>query len=161
MNARTVHDRTRRILHREEGQATFEFLLILPFFFLFFLLMVDVGLMTYSYISVANATREGARFASVNCGDGGCTETEIVDRVIERSGGILDSGDAGSVTVAWGDATGDGAVSGRGDAVTVSVDWPYSFLFFPASIDVVACADMRLEQSDGTSGLPGGGAGCD
>jgi Flp pilus assembly protein TadG len=133
---------------REEGQATFEFLLILPFFFVFFLLMVDLGLLTYSYVSVANATREGARYAAVNCGDGSCTESEVQDRVVERSGGT------GAVTVTWeGDQ--------RGDGVTVSVDWPYNFLFFPASIDVVSCADMRLEFNDsgGMSTSPGGG-GC-
>jgi hypothetical protein len=146
-------DMVRRMLHREQGQATFEFLLILPFFFLFFLLMVDVGLMTYSYISVANATREGARFASVNCGDGSCTAADVRNRVIERSGGLLESpADDGAVTVEW-----DGA--DRGDGVTVSVDWPYNFLFFPASIDVVSCADMRLEFDDATAPVSGGG-GC-
>lgn len=135
-------------------------MLVLPFFFLFFLLMIDLGLMTYSYISVANAAREGARFGAVNCGAGGtCTAADIVDRVIERSGGILDAGDAGNVTVAWADATGDGSVTGRGDAVSVNIDTPYNFLFFPYSIDVRSCSDMRLEQADRNTSLPGGG-GC-
>jgi hypothetical protein len=120
---------------------------------MFFLFMVDLGLMTYSYISVANATREGARFAAVNCGDGSCTETEVRDRVIERSGGIMDAADAGTITVTW-----DGTE--RGDGVTVSVDWPYGFLFFPASINVVSCADMRLEFDD-SGGMSTGVGGCE
>jgi hypothetical protein len=144
-----------RLFRREEGQATFEFVLILPFFILFLLLLVDFGIMMYEYVSVSNAVREGARYGAVNCGDGACTAAEVCARVVDRSGGILSDSecDTPAVTVGWPDG------SDRGDSVVVKVTHPYHFLFFPASIDVVSCADMRLEQTDKTSGLPSG-SGC-
>jgi hypothetical protein len=138
------------LFRREEGQAAFEFLLILPFFILFLLLLIDFGIMMYEYVSVSNAVREGARYGAVNCGDGGCTlgtADGICQRVLDRSGGILST--PGEVTVAWPDG------SARGDSVVVKVTHPYKFLFFPAAkIDVVSHADMRLEQTDRTTGLP-------
>jgi hypothetical protein len=139
------------LFRREEGQATFEFVLILPFFILFLLLLVDLGIMMYEYVSVSNAVREGARYGAVNCGDGTCSAPEIAQRVVDRSGGILSN--MGEVTVGWPDG------SDRGDSVVVKVTHPYHFLFFPASIDVVSCADMRLEQTDKGTGLPSG-SGC-
>jgi len=145
------------LFRREEGQATFEFVLILPFFILFLLLLVDFGIMMYEYVSVSNAVREGARYGAVNCGDGTCSVALVQDRVLKRSGGILSN--TGEVTVGWVDNDGKAPNSNRGDSVVVRVKHPYKFLFFPASIDVVSCADMRLEQTDKTSGLPSG-SGC-
>jgi hypothetical protein len=147
--------RLRRLIplfRREEGQATFEFVLILTFFILFLLLLIDFGIMMYEYVSVSNAVREGARYGAVNCGDGSCTvdtapdgSDGVRDRVLERSGGILGEDNRGEVTVGWPDG------SSRGDSVVVKVTHPYHFLFFPATIDVVSCADMRLEQKDKTA----------
>jgi len=158
--------RLRRLLppfRREGGQATFEFLLILPFFILFLLLLIDFGIMMYEYVSVSNAVREGARYGAVNCGDGACTYDKVCLRVVERSGGILSDSECGTsaVTVGWPDG------SDRGDSVVVKVDHDYDFLFFPndflgignINIPVVSCANMRLEQTDKTSGLPSG-SGC-
>jgi Flp pilus assembly protein TadG len=140
------------LFRREEGQATFEFVLILPFFILFLLLLIDFGIMMYEYVSVSNAVREGARYGAVNCGDGSCTAADVATRVIDRSGGILSN--TGEVTVGWPDG------SDRGDSVVVKVTHPYKFLFFPAAtIDVVSCADMRLEQTDKGTNLPSG-SGC-
>jgi hypothetical protein len=158
--------RPRRLLplfRREGGQATFEFLLILPFFIIFLLLLIDFGMMMYEYVSVSNAVREGARYGAVNCGDGACTLAEVKARVIERSGGILSNTDPPTkVEVFWNDNSipADGKNYGRGDSVVVKVDHDYEFLFFPwATIPVVSCADMRLEQTDDTTSLPSG-SGC-
>ena len=153
-----------RLFRRDEGQAAFEFLLILPFFIFFLLLLIDFGIMMYEYVSVSNAVREGARYGAVNCGsEGTCTVELVQDRVLKRSGGILS--DTGEVTVGWIDNNADGRNYGRGDSVVVKVDHDYDFLFFPndilgigeIKIPVVSCADMRLEQTDKTSGLPSGG----
>ncbi|GAB4320770.1 MAG: hypothetical protein Kow0010_00750 [Dehalococcoidia bacterium] len=145
----------RRGHEREEGQAAFEFLLTVPFLFIFFLLLVDLGVLMYHEVSASSGARAGARFAAVNCGTGTCTLDEIRDRTISGSGGILD--DSSEIDVAWIDRNGDGLNSGRGDSVVVRVRHTYNFLFFPsASIDVYSCADYRLEQRDRTSGLPGG-----
>lgn len=154
---RGVFRAVRRGHEREDGQAAFEFLLTIPFLFVFFLLLVDMGLMMYTHVSVSNAVREGARYGAVNCGTGTCSAAEIQQRTVDRSGGMIDN--LGDITVAWIDNPGTGAGNAtRGDSVVVSVETPYNFLFFPASIQVRSCADMRLEQADQATSLPGGSA---
>lgn len=125
------------------GQAAVEFLLILPLFFFFVLLFVDMGLVMYEYVTAANAVREGARYGAVICnpsldGQPGCTATEIIDRTVAKSGNILDNAD---VTVGWSGAT-------RGSSVVVQVNHTYQFLWLPTTFSVIACADMRLERND-------------
>ena len=143
-----------------EGQAALEFMLILPIFILLFLLVVDLGMLMYEYVSLANAVREGARYGSVNCGNGECAEDKVKTRVIQRSGGILADtpDDQNKVTVSWVDNNPpEGLNYGQGDSVVVRVNHPYSFLFFPGvTLPVVSCADMRLEQTDLTTTLPKG-----
>lgn len=145
----------------ERGQAALEFILVLPIFILLFLVVIDLGMLMYQYVSISNAVREGTRYGSVNCAGGICTEAKIKTRTIQRSGGILadTSDDRNKVTVEWVDNNGDNLNYGQGDSVVVRVNHPYSFIFFPVSMGVVACADMRLEQTDGTATLPWG-AGC-
>ncbi len=146
--------RLRSPLRREDGQAALEFVLVLPLFFTFFLLMIDFGVLMYEHVSIANAVREGARYGSVNCGDGNCTggtvSTTPVDRTVERSGGFLTSGD---VTVQWTGVD-------RGSAIVVKADHTYNALFFPLSMQVKSCAQMRLEQRDNGSISPTGSATC-
>ncbi len=142
----------------EEGQAALEFILIIPFLLAFFLLMVDLGIMTYHYVSISNSVREAARYGAVNCATGTCTAQDIAQRAVDRSGGIMS--DTADVAVHYEDTTGDGLATGRGDAVVVKATYTYNFLFFPASIDVYSCSDMRLEQMDRGTGLPTGTGGC-
>ena len=150
--------RIARLFHkRDEGQAAFEFLMVLPIMILFFLLIVDFGIVMYEYVSVSNSVREGARFGAVNCSSGSCTADQIKQKVVSRSGGIITS--AADVSVGWNDVTNPGAGNtnhDRGDAVTVKVSHNYSFLFFPISWTVRSCSDMRLEQRD--SAATGGGS---
>ncbi len=142
-------------LPRREGQAAVEFLLILPLFLLFLALLVDLGIFMYEWVSVANAVREGARFGAVNCGTGRCDAAQIVQRVVERSGGILTTQD--QIVVVWVDNNGNGRNYDRGDSVAVSARHPYSFLFFPGvTFDAFSCAEMRLEQADDNTSLPSG-----
>jgi len=155
-NKATGQSRQRQSFRRgEKGQAALEFLLVLPIFILFFLLVADLGMLMYEYVSISNAVREGARFGAVNCDDGSCTDTEVKTRTIDRSSGILsDPESLPDVTVEWVDNDGDALHSSRGDSVVVKVNHPYDFLFFPGSINVFSCADMRLEQADKTTNLP-------
>ena len=144
-----------RAFKREEGQAAFEFVLMLPLFILFLLLLIDFGILMYEYVAVSNAAREGARYGSVNCSadcvvDPADPFTLIRTRTAERSSGVI--ADPLEVTVSWPDGV------SRGDAVAVRVDHEYSFLFFPFSIPVISCAEMRLEQADFLA--PVGGLGC-
>ena len=132
-----------------------EFVLVLPVFILFFLMVVDLGMLMYQYVSVSNAVREGARFGAVNCGDGSCEDGDgetVFDRTIARSSGVLDPlASPEEVTVGWLDNTVPPDNRwGRGDSVVVKVDHDYDFMFLPGSISVpvMSCADMSLEQSD-------------
>ncbi len=145
------------LFRREEGQSALEFVLVLPVFVAAFLLVVDLGMLMYQYVSVSNAVREGARFGSINCEDGSCgddgSET-VFDRTVARSSGVLNPL-SNSVKVGWLDNDGDGvSIQNRGDSVVVRVDHDYDFMFFPGTIPVVSCADMSLEQSDAGIGLP-------
>ena len=154
--------RPHSLFRMEQGQSALEFLLVLPIFVLAFLLVVDLGMLMYQFVSISNAVREGARFGSINCGDGSCTDDEVKTRIIARSGGILsDPDDRPEVLVDWMDNEPfDGTISSRGDSIVVRVNHPYDFLFFPGSINVYSCADMSLEQSDQTATLPQTATGC-
>ncbi len=153
------------LLKREEGQAAIEFLLIIPTYIIFLLITVDFGMLTYEYVSVANAAREGARYAATICPHtppppAGCTAALVQNRTVARSGGILKT--TSDVTVGWIDMDGDSDQGSQGDSVVVFVKHTYNFLFLPVGpgIPVWSCADMRLEQTDPASlvapGLPVG-----
>ncbi len=50
---------------RQNGQAILEFALAMPFLLGFIFFIVDCGLFAFSYVSLTNAVREGARCAAV------------------------------------------------------------------------------------------------
>jgi hypothetical protein len=138
-------------LHRDErGQAALEFLLMIPFLVLFLALLIDLGVMMYAQVSTANAVREGARYASVNCGTLDCSEAVVRTRAHERSSGFLDDSDT-DISVGW-----TGNV--RGDSVVVRAHKEHEYIFFPFSIDLQSCSEMRLEQSE--SSVSGGADPC-
>jgi hypothetical protein len=51
---------------RQRGQALVEFSLVIPIFLLIFLALFDLGRAVFSYNTLTNAAREGARLAIVN-----------------------------------------------------------------------------------------------
>jgi len=142
----------RRLRKSEGGQAAFEFLLMLPMFILFMLLIVDLGMAMYSYVSISNSVREGARYGSVNCNQkaGGCTASDVQTWTTQHLGGLkLLATD--TVAASW-------SGHDRGDQVAVSITHKYEFKFFPpVTLTEHACAVMRLEQQDENASLSGGG----
>ncbi|HVM66414.1 MAG TPA: TadE family protein, partial [Acidimicrobiales bacterium] len=52
---------------RSEGQSLAEFALVFPIFVLVLAGILDFGMGLFSYMTMLNATREGARLASTNC----------------------------------------------------------------------------------------------
>lgn len=52
--------------HGSRGQALVEVALVIPFFLVLFLGIVEVGRFVFYYEMVNNATREGARYAIVH-----------------------------------------------------------------------------------------------
>lgn len=56
----------RKGLRGQQGQAYAEFALILPLLLLMILVIVDLGRISYTYATLHNAVREGARFGAVD-----------------------------------------------------------------------------------------------
>lgn len=125
---------------RQNGQAIIEFALIMPFIMAFFFIIVDIGFFAYSYISVANAVREGARCAAV-----GGTDGAVVTRVTNTTGGLTNT-----VTV---DAPARGALIGSDVKVTAhyTYDWITPVNIIPgvnlANTVYSKSATMRMETT--------------
>ena len=72
-----------RRLKSENGQTAIEFALAVPFLIAFVFFLIDTALVGYSYVSLTNAVREGARCAVV-----GGTDPAVVQRITDTTGGL-------------------------------------------------------------------------
>lgn len=146
---------------RQKGQAAVEFALIVPIFLIVLFIIVDFGVGLSNWISLTNATREGARYGAV-----GASSDEIRQRVLDKSTQLIGSDlDPSQISVEYVDSDGDGSVD-RGESVVVRTTYDYD-LITPlrqlmtltfGSITFNSCADMRLEL--GVTGASGGGSAC-
>jgi len=129
-----------RRLKSESGQTAIEFALAVPFLIAFVFFLIDTALVGYSYVSLTNAVREGARCAVV-----GGTDAAVVQRITDTSGGL------GAVT---GVTT---TPNGRtlGNTVTVAATFNYNFIT-PVNIlpginvpplPITKISKMRMETS--------------
>ena len=104
----------------ERGQSLVEFTLIVPIFLLLVFAIVDFGMGLYSWITVTNAAREGARIGTV-----GADKNTIIARVRDTAGNL----DDGNLTVTVGNCVSGCATSGDpGETVTVQVDYNYHLI---------------------------------
>lgn len=145
-----------RLLRCSRGQSLVEFSLILPILMILVFGILDFGLGLRSYISLSNAVREGARYASVGNPVGiesdcdGTTNDTVYGRICVATGGL-------NVTELDPDVSFPQGVA-PGNSVVVSADYTYHFVTpigdligffsggaFPSSIDLSSSADMRLE----------------
>ncbi len=147
---------------RERGQSLAEFSLILPVFIILVFGIIDFGMGLRAYITVAQATREGARYAAVgnpagtftSGGSGDCdgnTSTSAVGKVCSTMNGLnLSNIESVSVTYPQGNEP--------GKPVRVSASYDYHYItplkaivnFISAgsldeTISVSSATDMRLE----------------
>jgi Flp pilus assembly protein TadG len=135
-------------------------LILTPIVVMFFLTIVDFGLLLRNWVMVSNAAREGARYAALG---GNRTLREITEKVVNASGGLLNSEDVG-VAYQNRSGTASSAPTDRGDSVIVCARRAYTFPllsnFFPFLPDVTVRTkvDMRLETAATGSG---GGLSCD
>jgi Flp pilus assembly protein TadG len=120
---------------RDTGQAIAEVALVAPLFFALFFGIVDIARVIWANDILANAAREGARFASVNAGTPTLTTQATKDQIRTRALDSVIAGGAGTtVTVCFsavhvasqtagcsGDVDEVGAGYGRGNLVTVRV----------------------------------------
>lgn len=147
-----------RKLHRKQGaQSLVEFALIMPMFFILIFGVIDFGMGLRAYITLSQATREGARYAVVgNTGGGtGPCSTAVAatarDKVCDTMDGLnLQSTDIVAVTYP------DGNVPGQ--SVRVKADYDYDFITpldafvnilsggsMSGSIPITSTTDMRIE----------------
>ena len=99
----------------EKGQALVEFTLLIPIFLLLLFAIVDFGMGFYSWITVTNAAREGARLGVVLA-----TEQQIEDRVYQAADLPNEST---QMTVTVTNAQGQ-----PGESVVVKVDYDYDLI---------------------------------
>ena len=139
--------RKNRKAEGELGQAMVEFTLIIPIFLLLVFAIVDFGMGLYSWITVTNAAREGARLGTV-----GADTATITQRVRDTAGSL----DNPNLTVAVTNAVDSGG--DPGESVSVHVDYQYNLITPLSSIlnlisggsigptlTFDATAEMRLE----------------
>ncbi len=140
----------------EKGQALVEFALLVPIFLILLFAIVDFGMGFYSWITVTNSAREGARIGAVQA-----TEQQIVDRVHATSD-LINEDTKMTVTVGcgpWSDPPPTGTCPTQpGESVVVKVDYDYDLITPLASLvaflsgDIIgptltlsSTAEMRLE----------------
>ena len=143
----------------EKGQALVEFTLLVPIFLLLLFAIVDFGMGFYSWITVTNSAREGARLGAVhaplNVASSPCFGKASLDQCIEdrvRDASDL-SNEATKMTVTITNAQGQ-----PGQSVVVKVDYDYDLItplagivqFMTGStigptLNLSSTADMRLE----------------
>jgi Flp pilus assembly protein TadG len=143
----------------EKGQALAEFALLVPIFLILLFAIVDFGMGFYSWITVTNSAREGARLGAVHppvdvasspCFGKGSLEQCIYDRVLD-SADLAD--EATKMTVTITNAQGQ-----SGESVAVKVDYQYDLITPLAglvqfvsgnaigpTLNLSSTADMRLE----------------
>lgn len=78
---------------RETGQAAVELALILPLMVLIMLMIVDFGRVFTTYVALANAAREGARYCALHPGNTPGTQArvqgELDGRVVADTAGTV------------------------------------------------------------------------
>ena len=147
-----------RITRGSRGQSLIEFVLMMPILMIMIFGIIDFGMGLRSYISLTNATREGARFAAVGNPAGayptdcdGTTSTSSIGRVCVAMEG-LGLSNLNSVSVSYPNG------NAPGNSVIVAADYTYSFITplgglisffsggtFPDTLSLNTSADMRLE----------------
>ena len=148
----------RRLVRGGRGQSLVEFALVLPVLLIMIFGIIDFGMGLRSYISLTNATREGARFAAVGNPAGsypadcdGVSSDDVVGRVCVAMEG-LQLADLNSVSVTYPNGT------SPGNSVVVAADYTYNYITplgdivdffsggsFPDTLTLSTSADMRLE----------------
>ncbi len=127
--------RKNRKANGERGQSLVEFCLIIPIFLLLVFAIVDFGMGLYSWITVTNAAREGARLATV-----GGNHDAIEARVRDTAGNL----DNENLTVDIENCVSGCATTGDpGESVSVTVDYEYH-LITPLSnvLDLITGGDI-------------------
>ena len=129
-----------------------------PVFILLLAGMIDFGLGLYSYMSVINAAREGARYGATQCATADCAAS-VKQQAVSAAAASFTMGQAitaSNVTVTCtnsvGTDVGCGAVTDAnsrvGGYVTVTVNYSYKMIWpltFGTAIGETSTVKMRIE----------------
>ena len=134
---------TRRLLRERSGQNLVEFALVVVMLLLLVVGIVEFGRVWNLYQILANASREGARLAAL---PNGFTTAAAVNASVQ---GYLATGNVNpaKAVITIGGAGVDG---GTGSQVSVTVSYPYSFLYVGPVIRMInpgatAGADLTVQ----------------
>ena len=126
-------------LKNEKGQAMVEFAIILPILLLLVMGITEFGMMMNSYLSVQNATREGARAGIV-----GWSNEEVSDRIVNTTPSLRAENMTINIT------PGDGSRN-SGETLRVNIEYDYYLTvpiinrMFNEVITLNAETSMRIE----------------
>ena len=123
----------------EKGSELIELAIVMPILLLLLIGIVDFAFLFQRWEAVTNATREGARLASM----GDAYAVADVEARVEDY--LAASGLSATPTIAVDLATNEVVNSVNVDTVTVTVTYPSSFIFLPGSIDLTSVSVMRAE----------------
>lgn len=137
----------------ERGASAVEFALVLPLLILFLFGIIEFGFILYDKAVITNASREGARKGIIYDEDESgaavaVSEAEIQSMVDTYCGSYLVSlGNSASMPTTV--VTPSGACLTKGNALTVTVTYPYTFLVLPdfgTNITLNAVTVMNCEN---------------
>jgi Flp pilus assembly protein TadG len=121
--------------NREKGASAVEFALVLPLLMLILFGIIEFGFIMYDKAIVTNASREAARRGIVYRKDGG-TVTQVPDDEVKQiavdycASYLVSLGTGTAAVLPPPIVSGNCAVQGSSRTVTVS--YPYTFLFLPS-----------------------------
>lgn len=124
-------------LKNQKGQALVEFALVVPILLIIVMGIIEFGFMFNAYITISNASREGARLGVL-----GGNDAAVVARVIETSPNLDDS--RFTITITPGTRS-------RGDMLRVNVNYDYEVItpilsgFLTPLINLEVETVMRVE----------------
>jgi len=128
-----------KILHSKKGQALVEMAFVLPILILLIMGIVEFGRILNSYLIITNASREGARYASIQS-----TDSEI-QAVVSNLTVTLDQQDLNVVIT----PTASNRVSGS--SATIRIDYQINIItpiisnIVPNPFGITAQTTMRVE----------------
>ena len=128
----------------ERGQAIVETSLALIVFFIMIFGAIDLGRAVWNYNTLAQATREGTRYAIVHGADSsdpsGPGDDQDIKDVVQKNGSGL-AGEELTVTTEWLDGGNE-----PGDRVTVSSQYTFTPMFnFLGSVSINLSSSSTME----------------
>jgi len=125
---------SRSFFHTHRGQSLAEFAIVLPVLLILVLGSIDLGRLFFAYISVSNAARIGAQYASASP-DASTDVTGIRDAAVADTNGLV-----GTSSTNPDVSTATGADAQGHMYAEVTVDYTYSTIFpwpvIPGSVSV-------------------------